>query len=55
MTLVPFDFNLRKKVAKVTKTLALRCHQKGLELLLDMDDDVPENVFADGLRFSRFC
>ncbi len=53
MTLVPFDFNLRKEVAKVTKTLALRCHQKGLELLLDIDDDVPENVFADGLRLSQ--
>ena len=53
MTLVPFDFNLRKEVAKVTKTLALRCHQKGLELLLDIHEDVPENVFGDGLRLSQ--
>ncbi len=53
MTLVPFDFNLRKEVAKVTKTLALGCHQKGIELLLDIHDDVPENVFGDGLRLSQ--
>jgi len=53
MTLVPFDFSLRKEVAKVTKTLALRCHQKGLELLLDIHNDVPENVFGDGLRLSQ--
>jgi signal transduction histidine kinase/DNA-binding response OmpR family regulator len=53
MTLVPSDFNLRKEVAKVAKTLALRCHQKGIELLLDVEDDVPENVFGDGLRLSQ--
>ncbi len=53
MTLVPFDFSLRKEVAKITKTLALRCHQKGLELLLDVHEDVPENVFGDGLRLSQ--
>lgn len=53
MTLVPFDFNLRREVAKVTKTLALRCHQKGLELLLDIHDDVPENVYGDALRLSQ--
>ena len=53
MTLLPYEFNLRKEVSKVTKTLALRCHQKGLELLLDFHDDVPETVFADGLRLSQ--
>jgi len=53
MTLVPFDFNLRKEVSKVVKTLALRCHQKGLELLLDIHEDVPESVFGDGLRLSQ--
>jgi signal transduction histidine kinase/CheY-like chemotaxis protein len=53
MTLVPFDFSLRKEVAKITKTLALRCHQKGLELLLDVNEDVPEQVFGDGLRLSQ--
>jgi len=53
MTVVPFEFDLRKEVAKVTKTLALRAHQKGLELLLDIDDDVPEKVFGDALRLSQ--
>ncbi len=53
MTLVPVDFNLRKEVAKVTKTLALNCHKKGLELLLDIQDDVPENVIGDSLRMSQ--
>ena len=44
---------MRKEVAKVTKTLALRCHQKGLELLLDVHDRRPRKRFADGLRFSQ--
>jgi two-component system sensor histidine kinase/response regulator len=53
MTLAPYEFSLRKEVGKVMKTLALRCHQKGLELLLDIHEDVPEHVCGDGLRLSQ--
>ncbi len=53
MTLVPFEFKLRQEISKVAKTLALRCHQKGLELLLEIHPDVPEMLYADGLRLSQ--
>jgi len=44
MELESVAFPLRGTVAPVVKTLALRAHQKGLELRCDIQPDVPENV-----------
>jgi signal transduction histidine kinase/DNA-binding response OmpR family regulator len=53
MDLDPVPFRLRDSVDETIKTLALRAHQKGLELLSDIHDDVPESAIGDGPRIRQ--
>ena len=47
------EFKLRASVAATAKALALRAHQKGLELTCDIRPDVPEVVVADPTRLRQ--
>jgi len=47
------DFNLYDCVSETIKTLALRAHQKGLELAYDADPDVPARVCGDPGRLRQ--
>jgi two-component system sensor histidine kinase/response regulator len=47
------DFNLRDCLEATLKTLALRCDEKGLELLCDIARDVPEIVEGDSGRLRQ--
>src|SRR5262249_9047202 len=53
LTLDPVCFNLRATLDDTMKTLALRAHQKGLELLCRLDPTVPEFVIADPFRLPQ--
>ena len=44
------EFRLRDCLVPAVKTLALRAHQKGLELTCDIRPEVPEDVVADPTR-----
>src|SRR5208337_742272 len=46
-------FNLRDSMMPTIKTLALRAHQKGLELTCDIRPEVPEVVVADPSRLRQ--
>jgi two-component system, sensor histidine kinase and response regulator len=46
-------FDLRECVETTLKTLALRADEKGLELLCDIADDVPETVQGDSVRLGQ--
>jgi signal transduction histidine kinase/CheY-like chemotaxis protein len=46
-------FSLRSSVADVLKPLALRAHQKGLELICDIDPNVPAGVVGDSTRIQQ--
>lgn len=46
-------FSLRQSVGQAMKTLALRAHQKGLELLYDIHPDVPDLLLGDVIRFGQ--
>jgi two-component system sensor histidine kinase/response regulator len=48
---VPFE--LRRTVGRLLKTLALRAHQKGLELLCDFEAGVPASVVGDPTRLQQ--
>ena len=50
LTLDPIEFRVRSKLDDVLKILALRAHQKGLEMLCHVDPDVPETLIADPNR-----
>jgi two-component system sensor histidine kinase/response regulator len=47
------EFQLRDTLDHTMKTLALRAHEKGLELLCDVPDDVPDNMVADSGRLRQ--
>ncbi len=47
------EFDLRDSVEQTIKTLALRAHQKGLELNCDIKPDVPERIIGDPTRFRQ--
>jgi PAS domain S-box-containing protein len=47
------DFNLRDCLEGTLKTLALRAHEKGLELLCEVAPDVPEAVKGDSNRLRQ--
>jgi signal transduction histidine kinase len=47
------EFRLRESIEETAKLLALRAHQKGLELLCDVDAQVPEFVVGDVLRIRQ--
>jgi PAS domain S-box-containing protein len=43
-------FPLTQTVEQVVKTLAVRAYEKGVELVCDLSDDLPEQVVGDPLR-----
>jgi two-component system, sensor histidine kinase and response regulator len=53
MDLDPVHFNLRDNLEEAVKALALRAHVKGLELLLDVNPQVPDFVVGDPVRLRQ--
>ncbi|MDQ2731408.1 MAG: response regulator, partial [Armatimonadota bacterium] len=49
----PVDFNLRNTLADAMDTLALRAHDKNLELACDVSPDVPDAVIGDPGRLRQ--
>jgi signal transduction histidine kinase/DNA-binding response OmpR family regulator len=47
------SFNIRELVEATLKTLALRADEKGLELLCDIDADIPEMIQGDPSRLRQ--
>ena len=47
------EFKLGQLTGDVLKTLALRAHQKSLELVFDIDASVPESVAGDSARLRQ--
>lgn len=46
-------FSIRSVATQVLKSLAVRAHQKELELLADVDQDVPDLLVADSTRLRQ--
>ncbi len=53
MELDPVTFNLHEHLGEVMKALALRAHEKGLELLCDLPAGVPDWVVGDPARLRQ--
>lgn len=49
----PIDFDLRENLHDTLKTLALRVHKKGLELVCDIRPEVPEALVGDPGRLRQ--
>jgi two-component system sensor histidine kinase/response regulator len=48
---IPFD--LRESLGETMKALSIRAHQKGLELVYDVDPSVPESLIGDPSRLRQ--
>ncbi|HYL77258.1 MAG TPA: response regulator [Bryobacteraceae bacterium] len=46
-------FSLRRGIAETMKSLAVRAHEKGLELLCSFDDGVPAELVGDPVRIRQ--
>jgi signal transduction histidine kinase/DNA-binding NarL/FixJ family response regulator/HPt (histidine-containing phosphotransfer) domain-containing protein len=53
LDIVNEPFNLRDNVGDTAKALAVRAHEKGLELLCDVAPDLPEVVLGDPARLRQ--
>ncbi len=53
MELERIDFNLREMVEKTAEVLAIKAHEKKLELLCYLPQDVPENLVGDPGRIRQ--
>jgi signal transduction histidine kinase len=49
----PVHFNVRDRLEEVVKALALRAHEKGLELLLEVQREVPDYIVGDPVRLGQ--
>jgi signal transduction histidine kinase/DNA-binding response OmpR family regulator len=49
----PIDFDPHNAIGDIANTLALRAHQKGLELIVDVDVDVPHTLRGDPGRLRQ--
>ncbi len=47
------DFNIRHAIEEVMDLFALRASEKAIDLVYQLDEDVPENVVLDSLRLKQ--
>lgn len=53
MTLRNEDFSLNEKIVKMLKTLTVKAHQKGIELIYEQDTHVPDLIYGDHARINQ--
>ncbi|MEP7352060.1 MAG: response regulator [Acidobacteriota bacterium] len=53
LELDPISFNLRDLVEEATRSLAVKAHEKNLELTYNVQTDVPERVVGDTVRIRQ--
>src|SRR6516165_1374585 len=53
LELVPADFSLRGAVGDTTRVMAARAHKKGLELIYQVQPDVPDALIGDAGRLRQ--
>ena len=49
----PHDFDLREVIGGAAKSLAVRAHQKGIELVCDVAPEVPDRLTGDAHRITQ--
>jgi signal transduction histidine kinase/ligand-binding sensor domain-containing protein/DNA-binding NarL/FixJ family response regulator len=53
LDLDPIEFNLRKNLQETLRSMAFRANEKCLELICDVDSNVPDRVVADPVRLRQ--
>ncbi len=53
LDLEPIDFNLRNNLSETLKAIAVKAHEKNLELVYDVQSDVPDTLKGDPSRLRQ--
>jgi len=53
LDLDPIEFNPRDNIGNMAKTMALKAHQTGLEMVVDIQPGVPETLIGDPVRLRQ--
>src|SRR5262249_39710708 len=53
LELVPEDFRLRELLGDTMRAVGVKAHVKGLELICDVHEDVPDRLIGDGDRLRQ--
>lgn len=53
LTINLIEFSLREEIDRIVRPLAVRAHQKDLELIIDITADVPTTVLGDPVRINQ--
>ncbi|MGD1001090.1 MAG: response regulator [Candidatus Brocadiia bacterium] len=53
LELEPIEFSLRSSISETLKTLAVRAHAKGLELIYHVEPNVPDSLIGDAGRLRQ--
>jgi two-component system sensor histidine kinase/response regulator len=53
LRLDPITFDLHRTLEEISRSLALKAHEKNLELILEIGSDVPEHVTGDPTRLRQ--
>ncbi|MGO8704349.1 MAG: response regulator [Candidatus Brocadiia bacterium] len=53
LELEPIEFSLRSSISETLKTLAVRAHSKGLELIYHVEPNVPDSLIGDAGRLRQ--
>jgi len=53
LSLDPIEFNLQQNIGDTLKSLAVKAHQKGLELAYQVNPDIPERLIGDPGRLRQ--
>ncbi len=53
LELEPIEFSLRSSISEILKTLAVRAHAKGLELIYHVEPAVPDSLVGDAGRLRQ--
>ncbi|MDB4778120.1 response regulator, partial [bacterium] len=53
LELVSSSFDIREQLGETLRTLAIRAHAKGIELVFDVDDEVPTRLVGDSSRLRQ--
>ena len=53
LDLETIDFSVQDAIAAATRTIALRAHEKGLELAFEVSEDVPDSLLGDPGRLRQ--
>lgn len=55
MSIVPYSFSLRGMLLSAEELFQITCQEKGIDLVVVVDPNIPDILYGDSLRISQLC